>query len=106
MVAPHGGTQGRFGTNPIAFGFPTDGDPIIYDIGTSAVMYGSVHLARRLGEELPPGSAFDPDGAPTTDPGPPWPARSPSGEATRAPGSRWWCSCSACSPAPTPIPRA
>jgi LDH2 family malate/lactate/ureidoglycolate dehydrogenase len=22
-VAPHGGTEARFGTNPIAFGFPT-----------------------------------------------------------------------------------
>ena len=68
LVAPHGGTQGRFGTNPIAFGFPTDADPVIYDIGTSTVMYGTVHLAHRLGEDLPHGSAVDPDGAPTTDP--------------------------------------
>jgi LDH2 family malate/lactate/ureidoglycolate dehydrogenase len=68
VVAPHGGTEGRFGTNPIAFGFPTDADPIIYDIGTSALMYGAVHLARRLGEDLPPHSAFGPEGEPTLDP--------------------------------------
>lgn len=28
-VAPHGGTEGRFGTNPIAFGFPSNTLPII-----------------------------------------------------------------------------
>jgi len=67
-VAPHGGTEGRFGTNPIAFGFPSTGDPVIWDIGTSAIMHGEVLLAGRLGEELPEGMAFDPDGNPTRDP--------------------------------------
>jgi delta1-piperideine-2-carboxylate reductase len=67
-VAPHGGTEPRWGTNPIAFGFPTTDTPVIWDIGTSAVMYGEVALAARLGEQLPPGRAFGPDGKPTTDP--------------------------------------
>lgn len=67
-VTPHGGTEGRFGTNPIAFGFPSSGDPVIWDIGTSVMMHGEVVLAGRLGQELPEGSAFDADGNPTRDP--------------------------------------
>lgn len=67
-VAPHGGTESRFGTNPIAFGFPSTGTPIIWDIGTSAVMSGEAMLARRLGALLADGSAFDPDGNRTRDP--------------------------------------
>lgn len=67
LVAPSGGTQARFGTNPIAFGFPTSGDPIIHDIGTAAVMLGEVHLAKRLGEPLAEGLAYDAAGQPTRD---------------------------------------
>ncbi|MCG8546220.1 MAG: Ldh family oxidoreductase [Alphaproteobacteria bacterium] len=67
-VAPHGGTEGRFGTNPIAFGFPSTREPVIWDIGTSAIMHGEVVLAGRLGQELPDGSAFDAEGNPTRDP--------------------------------------
>ncbi|TVT61278.1 Ldh family oxidoreductase [Amycolatopsis rhizosphaerae] len=68
VVAPHGGTEGRFGTNPIAFGFPAAPAPVIWDIGTSAVMYGEVVLKARLGEKLEPGQAYDAGGAPTLDP--------------------------------------
>ncbi len=67
-VAPHGGTEGRFGTNPICFGFPSKGDPVIWDIGTSAIIHAQVVLARRLGQQLSPGMAFGPDGKPTNDP--------------------------------------
>lgn len=67
-VAPHGGTEGRFGTNPIAFGFPSKPDPVVWDIGTSQIMHGEVVLAGRLGEELPEGSAFDSEGNPTRNP--------------------------------------
>ena len=67
-VAPFGGTEGRFGTNPIAFGFPSTTIPIIWDVGTAAVMSGEVILARRLGEHLPEGAAFNSDGQPTQDP--------------------------------------
>ena len=67
-VAPHGAVDGRFGTNPICFGFPTDGDPIIWDIGTSSIMHAEVLMAKRLGEALPEGIAFDAAGQPTTDP--------------------------------------
>ena len=67
-VAPHGGSQARLGTNPIAFGFPTESTPVIWDAGTAAMMVGEVDLARRTGTPLPDGMAFDRDGHPTTDP--------------------------------------
>lgn len=68
-VAPHGGTEGRFSTNPIAFGFPSETTPVIWDIGTAGVMLGEVVLAQRLGEPLAEGLAFDAHGQPTRDPG-------------------------------------
>jgi delta1-piperideine-2-carboxylate reductase len=67
-VAPHGATEGRLGTNPICFGFPSADEPVIYDIGTSAIMHAEVMLARRLGKQLPEGVAFDRDGQPARDP--------------------------------------
>lgn len=67
-VAPHGGTQGRFSTSPIAFGFPSAQAPVIWDIGTSNVMLAEVMLAERLGQQLPEGQAFDAQGQPTRDP--------------------------------------
>jgi LDH2 family malate/lactate/ureidoglycolate dehydrogenase len=67
-VAPFGATEGRLGTNPICFGFPSAGEPVIYDIGTSAIIHAEVTLARRLGQPLPAGVAFDAGGAPTRDP--------------------------------------
>lgn len=67
-VAPHGGTEGRFSTNPIAFGFPSTDKPVIWDIGTSGVMLGEVVLKMRLGEQLSEGLAFDAEGKATRDP--------------------------------------
>jgi len=68
LVAPSGSSQAKFGTNPIAFGFPTTGDPVIWDIGTSQLMLAQVLLAHRLGKPLPDGVAWDKDGQPTTTP--------------------------------------
>ena len=67
-TAPFGGTEGRFGTNPICFGFPSTDTPVIWDIGTSNIMHGEVVLAERLGQEIPEGVAYDNSGYPTTDP--------------------------------------
>lgn len=69
-VAPFGGTEARFNTNPIAFGFPSSerSAPVIWDIGTSNLMMGEVTLQQRLGEQLAPGMAFDKEGEPTRDP--------------------------------------
>lgn len=68
VVAPYGGTEPRFCTNPIAFGFPSAHVPVIWDIGTSAITYAEVVLSGRLGKPLPAGTAFDAQGQPTTDP--------------------------------------
>ncbi len=67
-VAPHGSSQGRFGTNPIAFGFPTKDDPIILDIGTSKIMVADCVLNSRLGLPLDDGTAYDSEGEATRDP--------------------------------------
>jgi delta1-piperideine-2-carboxylate reductase len=67
-VAPHGASEGRLGTNPICFGFPSADEPVIFDAGTSAVIHAEVTLARRLGNDLPENVAFDRDGLPTRDP--------------------------------------
>jgi delta1-piperideine-2-carboxylate reductase len=67
-VAPHGATQGRFGTNPICFGFPGSDAPVIWDIGTSIIIHADAMLARRLGKDIPPGVAYDSQGRLTTDP--------------------------------------
>lgn len=68
IVAPAGGTEKRFGTNPIAFGFPSVGAPIIWDIGTSSIMLAEVLLNMRLGQPLADGRAYDQYGQPTNDP--------------------------------------
>lgn len=67
-VAPHGAAEARLGTNPICFGFPSAEDPIIFDIGTSAIMHAEVELAHRLGKDLPQEVAFDREGTRTRDP--------------------------------------
>jgi LDH2 family malate/lactate/ureidoglycolate dehydrogenase len=67
-VAPPGGTRTALGTNPIAFGFPTAGDPLVIDIGTAAFMYSDLAYRERVGELLPEGVAIDAEGRPTRDP--------------------------------------
>lgn len=66
-VAPFGGMQRALGTNPIAFGFPTDGDPLVIDMGTSAFMGTDLQFRARLGTPIPEGVALGPNGHPTTD---------------------------------------
>ena len=66
-VAPFGGTRPALGTNPIAFGFPTEGDPLVIDMGTSAFMGTDLHFRARIGAPIPEGVALGPDGQPTTD---------------------------------------
>lgn len=68
LVAPPGGAKAAMGTNPIAFGFPTAGDPLLVDTGFSAIMVTDLALRARRGESLPEGVAIDADGNPTRDP--------------------------------------
>jgi LDH2 family malate/lactate/ureidoglycolate dehydrogenase len=67
-VVPFGGAVARLGTNPICFGVPSGGAPLVLDMATSAVAGGKVMLARSRGERLDPGWLVDADGRPTTDP--------------------------------------
>jgi len=68
-VAPFGGTQRLFGTNPMAFAFPRRGPhPYVFDFATSAAARGEIDLHRRAGKQVPEGWGFDTAGQPTTDP--------------------------------------
>lgn len=67
LVAPLGGARAALGTNPIAFGFPTDGEPLVIDIGTSAIMGTELDLLERLGLPIPENVAIDQEGRPTRD---------------------------------------
>jgi len=67
-VAPHGGIDRLMGTNPFAIAFPSEDEPLVIDIGTPAITWGDVDLARTKGEPLPAGVAVDSEGRPTTDP--------------------------------------
>lgn len=67
-VAPAGGIDRVFGTNPMAFAFPSDPDPLVIDFGTSMTTWGNVLLRKKLGQTLDPDSAVDKEGNPTIDP--------------------------------------
>jgi LDH2 family malate/lactate/ureidoglycolate dehydrogenase len=67
-VAPEGGTQPVFGTNPIAFGWPRPNDaPFVFDFATSAVARGEIELHRRAGKAIPADWGYDREGNPSTD---------------------------------------
>jgi LDH2 family malate/lactate/ureidoglycolate dehydrogenase len=66
-VAPFGGARPALGTNPIAFGFPTESDPLVIDMGTAAFMATDLQFRARLGAPIPEGVALGPDGRSTTD---------------------------------------
>jgi ureidoglycolate dehydrogenase (NAD+) len=68
MLVPFGARKAFFGTNPICFGFPTDGIPVVLDMATTAVAYGKVALAAVEGQAIPATWALDADGNATTDP--------------------------------------
>jgi uncharacterized oxidoreductase len=69
IVAPWGGSDARFGTNPFAVGIPVAGrDPIILDMATSVIAQGKARVAYNKGEALAPGQLLDDRGEPTTDP--------------------------------------
>jgi uncharacterized oxidoreductase len=70
MVAPWGGTDGRFGTNPFCIGIPIKGqDPFIFDIATSGVAQGKMRVAFNEGKQVKPGLLIDEKGNATTNPG-------------------------------------
>jgi LDH2 family malate/lactate/ureidoglycolate dehydrogenase len=67
-IAPWGGKKAYFGTNPIAFGFPTrEEPPVIVDMSSSVVARGKIILAAREGVPISEGWAMDEEGVETTD---------------------------------------
>lgn len=67
-VAPWGGKDAIFGTNPISVGIPTGSDPIVVDLATSARTYGELMLAVKENKRIPEGIVLDDMGMPSTDP--------------------------------------
>lgn len=69
IVAPHGGRQSRFGTNPLTVGLPRkSGPPILLDFATSAVAVGKIRVAYNRKGPAPAGTLIDHEGNPTTNP--------------------------------------
>ncbi|MFO1326770.1 MAG: malate/lactate/ureidoglycolate dehydrogenase [Rubrivivax sp.] len=70
IVAPFGGSDGRFVTNPMCVGIPVQGRaPVVLDFATSRVAMGKVRVAYNKGETVAPGILIDDQGQPTQDPG-------------------------------------
>jgi uncharacterized oxidoreductase len=68
-VAPYGGADGRFGTNPVCIGIPLPGEPpFVLDMATSAVAQGKLRVAHNKRAKIPPGWLIDDQGRPTDDP--------------------------------------
>ena len=69
IVAPHGGADARFGTNPFCAGVPLSGrEPVILDFATSMIAQGKTRVAMNKGELVPPGCLIDDHGRPTQEP--------------------------------------
>ena len=69
IVAPFGGSDARFGTNPFCAGVPFTGrDPVILDFATSIIAQGKTRVAMNKGERVPPDHLIDDHGRPTQEP--------------------------------------
>jgi len=68
VAVPHLGMHAFQGTNPISFAFPREnGEPVCLDMATTSIPFNRVRNARREGHPLPPDTAVDAQGRPTTD---------------------------------------
>lgn len=67
-VVPYGGKKDVTGTNPIAYGIPTNSYPIIFDAATAMHAYGRIKQAQENAEKLPENAYVDNEGNVTTDP--------------------------------------
>ena len=68
IVAPHGGADARFGTNPVCIAIPLPGEaPFVLDMATSAVAQGKVRVAHNKGEKVSPEWLLDNQGRPTEE---------------------------------------
>ncbi len=71
LVAPFGGAEGRYATNPYCTAIPgTDTQPpIVLDMATSKIAVGKVRVAYNKGETVADDTLIDPSGVATNDPG-------------------------------------
>ena len=69
-VAPHGGRDARFSTNPVCIAFPATGTnpAVVLDFATSRMSWGKIRVWRHQGKTLPEGVLLDADGESTSDP--------------------------------------
>lgn len=70
LVAPFGGSDARFGTNPVCLAMPgtANNEPVILDMATSKVALGKIRVSRNKGEQALEGALIDHQGQPTRDP--------------------------------------
>jgi L-2-hydroxycarboxylate dehydrogenase (NAD+) len=67
-IAPTFGVENMLGTNPLAFGMPTDEDfPFIFDSATSVTQRGKIEAYAKQGKPIPHGWVIDKDGKVRTD---------------------------------------
>lgn len=70
VVAPFGGRERRFTTNPFTCAIPRQGQPpFVLDMATSTVAMGKIRVAYEAGLEAPAGALIDHEGLATNDPG-------------------------------------
>ncbi|MCD6506464.1 Ldh family oxidoreductase [Candidatus Poribacteria bacterium] len=68
-VAPLGGVEPIFGTNPLSVAIPTREDPpLLFDASLASITNGRLMLMSEKNERMPTGLAFDEEGNPTDDP--------------------------------------
>jgi len=70
LAAPYGGTDARYGTNPVCVAVPGFGaqDDFLLDFATTKIAVGKARVAMMRGEPLEEGLVLDPAGRPSTDP--------------------------------------
>jgi len=67
-VAPFGGRTPVYTPNPIAAGWPTEGEPVLLDVSTSVTTVGLNMRLNKLGQKLPGQWLLDSRGRPSDDP--------------------------------------
>ncbi|MCA9835836.1 MAG: malate/lactate/ureidoglycolate dehydrogenase [Trueperaceae bacterium] len=69
-VAPYGGTQARFVTNPVCIAIPgtSQTKAILLDMATSKIALGKARVAKNKGVPVPDNSVIDAEGLPTNNP--------------------------------------
>lgn len=68
FMAMDGSYEAILGTNPLAYGIPTAGKPIVFDMATASIARFGIVEAKTAGRAIPEGVAYDAQGNITTDP--------------------------------------